>query len=198
MAAPADLRLVEKEKGESEVVRLQPTARQIPGWRRPLPEMLPLWRTGKKPSKVRPELLDDAIARLYRAVESFAQNHLHRAFGAASGRIPLDSLDPSLADRLRNAFPDERIDDGNGSRLQLSCAKAFAALAYSPFKDDHVLPEAYDRLKGALAKRNESWLAHGTRPASASDFDQMWKLVLNELGIAAESLPDWPNIDFTE
>jgi CRISPR-associated protein Cmr3 len=55
--APADLRFVEKEKGQREVVRLQPTIRQIPGWPPPLPQMRPLWRTGKKPSKARPELL---------------------------------------------------------------------------------------------------------------------------------------------
>lgn len=139
---------------------------------------------------------DDAIARLYRAVELFAQNHLYRAFGASSGRIPLNSLDSTLAEQLRRAFPDDLTDDG--SRLQLGCAKAFAALAYSPFEDDHKLPEIYDRLKNALGKRNDSWLAHGTRPATSSDFEQMWELVLKELGVAAEALPDWPQIRFTE
>lgn len=139
---------------------------------------------------------DDAIARLYRAVELFAQNRLYRAFGGASGRIPLDSLDCTLAEQLRAAFPDSMTE--NGGRLQLGCAKAFAALAYSPFEDDHRVPEIYDRLKNTLGKRNDSWLAHGIRPASASDFDQMWKLVLAELGIAAEALPDWPQIRFTE
>lgn len=139
---------------------------------------------------------DDAIARLYRAVELFAQNRLYRAFGATSGRIPLDSLDSTLAEQLRAAFPDGMTHDGG--RLQLGCAKGFSALAYSPFEDDHQLPKIYDRLKNALGKRNDSWLAHGTRPASASDFDEMWKLVLAELGIAAEALPDWPQIRFTD
>jgi CRISPR-associated protein (TIGR02710 family) len=141
---------------------------------------------------------DDAIARLYRAVELFAQNHLHQAFGALSGRVPLDSLDPILADKLRHAFPDDQIEDEKGGRLQLGCAKAFAALAYSPLEDDYQLSGVYERLKNALGKRNDSWLAHGTRPASASDFDEMWKLVLQELGIAAEALPDWPQIRLTD
>lgn len=55
--APADLRFVEKENGEKEVVRLQPRAQKIPGWQPPLPGMRPLWRTGKNPSKRKPELL---------------------------------------------------------------------------------------------------------------------------------------------
>lgn len=50
--APADLRIV-----DGEAVRLSPTARKIPGWQPPLPGMYPLWRTGAKPSKYRPELL---------------------------------------------------------------------------------------------------------------------------------------------
>lgn len=138
---------------------------------------------------------DDAVARLYRAVELFAQNRLHAAFGAKSGRISLDSLDGSLADELRAAFPEDLID---GSRLQLGCAKAFAALKHSPKLDDHRFPAAYERLKPALEKRNQSWLAHGTRPADASDFDQMWDLVLREFGINTESIPDWPELSFSE
>lgn len=138
---------------------------------------------------------DDAVARLYRAVELFAQNRLHAAFGATSGRISLDRIDGSLSAVLRAAFPEDLID---GNRLQLGCAKAFAALKHSPSADDHRLPAAYERLKPALQKRNQSWLAHGTRPAAASDFDQMWDLVLRELGINTESIPDWPELSFTE
>ncbi len=138
---------------------------------------------------------DDAIARLYRAVELFAQNRLHAAFGAKSGRISLDSLDGGVAAELRANFPEEVIE---GNRLQLGCAKAFASLKYSPFKEDDRLPEAYERLKPALEKRNQSWLAHGTRPADASDFDQMWNLVLKELGIDIGSIPEWPQLRFTE
>lgn len=51
--APADLRIV-----DGEVVRLSPTAQKIPGWQPPLPGMYPLWSTGAKPSKDRPELLN--------------------------------------------------------------------------------------------------------------------------------------------
>ena len=124
-----------------------------------------------------------------------AQNRLHAAFGAISGRISLDSLDGRLAAELRAGFPEELID---GNRLQLACAKAFAALKHSPSVDDHRFPDAYERLKPALEKRNQSWLAHGTRPADASDFDQMWDLVLRELGIKSESIPDWPHLSFTD
>lgn len=138
---------------------------------------------------------DDALARLYRAVELFAQNRLHAAFGARSGRISLDSLNGNVAADLRAAFPDDLIE---GNRLNLGCAKAFAALKYSPLADDHRFPEVYKHLKAGLEKRNQSWLAHGTRPADASDFDQMWGLVLTEFGISKDSIPDWPPLSFTD
>jgi CRISPR-associated protein (Cas_Cas02710) len=96
---------------------------------------------------------------------------------------------------LRASFPGEFIE---GNRLQVGCAKAFASLKYSPIEDDHRFPEVYERLKPALEKRNQSWLAHGTRPADPSDFDQMWDLVLRELGINNESIPDWPELSFTK
>lgn len=138
---------------------------------------------------------DDAVARLYRAVELFAQNRLHAAFGARTGRISLDSLDENLAAELRAAFPDDLVE---GNRLILACAKAFAALKYSPLEDDHRLPEVYEKLKPALEKRNQSWLAHGTRPADSTDFDQMWELILREFGISDDSIPDWPRLSFTD
>ena len=138
---------------------------------------------------------DDAITRLYRAVELFAQNRLHAAFGAISGRIQLNTLDEGVAAKLKSTFPDDLIE---GNRLQLSCAKVFTALQYSPFVEDHKRPEVYDRLKPTLEKRNQSWLAHGTRPADANDFERMWNLVLNELTISENSIPDWPALSFVE
>jgi CRISPR-associated protein Cmr3 len=52
LRAPADLRFV-----DGGVVRLLPKAQKIPGWQPPIDGMYPLWSTGGKPSKNRPELL---------------------------------------------------------------------------------------------------------------------------------------------
>jgi CRISPR-associated protein Cmr3 len=52
LRAPADLRFV-----DGGVVRLLPTARKIPGWQPAVDGMCPLWASGGKPSKNRPELL---------------------------------------------------------------------------------------------------------------------------------------------
>jgi CRISPR-associated protein Cmr3 len=52
LRAPADLRFV-----DGELVRLLPASQKVPGWQPQLDGMYPLWSTGGKPSKTRPELL---------------------------------------------------------------------------------------------------------------------------------------------
>lgn len=93
--APADLRFVENENGEREIIRLQPTAQQIPGWQPPLPQMRPLWRTGKKPSKVRPELLSFEGLSVYLRNAQLSPTHLrtHGCFYSLEERTGVQ-IDP--------------------------------------------------------------------------------------------------------
>ena len=137
---------------------------------------------------------DDAIARLYRAVELFAQDRLAGAFGARLGLVRLDALDQDMAARLREAFPTRLSEDG--ASLRLGVRDCFRALEFSPRAEDRALSGLYDRLKDALELRNQSWLAHGTRPASREDFGRMWAAVLEALGIAENEIPDWPPLRF--
>jgi hypothetical protein len=60
---------------------------------------------------------DDAVARLCRAVELFAQNRLYAAFGAKSSRLSLDSLYASLAAQFHAAFPEDFDPKKNQFRL---------------------------------------------------------------------------------
>lgn len=92
--APADLRFVE-EKGEREIVRLQPTTKQIPGWQPPLPRMRPLWRTGKKPSKLKPELLSFEGLSVYLRNGQLSPKHTpaHECFYSLEERTGIQ-IDP--------------------------------------------------------------------------------------------------------
>ena len=137
---------------------------------------------------------DDAVARLYRAVELFAQDRLAGAFGARLGIIRLETLDPDTAARLREAFPTRLSEDG--ASLKLGVRDCFRALAFSPRAEDRELSGLYDRLKPVLELRNQSWLAHGTRPASPEDYERMWTAVLEVLGIREDEIPDWPSLRF--
>lgn len=137
---------------------------------------------------------DDAIARLYRAVELFVQDRLNRAFGAQLGILRLEGLDPALAQRLREKFPHALDEQG---RLRLALKNGCEVLQFSPYEEDRALAGFYESLKNELEKRNQSWLAHGTRPASREDFEAMWAKVLAQMGLCGEDLPDWPEISFT-
>ncbi|MGC8795267.1 MAG: TIGR02710 family CRISPR-associated CARF protein [Bryobacteraceae bacterium] len=144
--------------------------------------------------RARQGLYDEAVARLYRAVELYAQDRLLRAFGAKLGIVELDKLPPEVAAELQKRFP--RALEAERNRLKLGLQNALEALALSPHEEDRALPGVYERLKPYLERRNQSWLAHGTRPATQQDFEEMWAAVLRELGLAEHEIPQWPRINF--
>lgn len=139
-------------------------------------------------------LHDEAIARLYRAVELYGQDRLQRAFGAHLGVVNLNTLNPALAEQLRSRFSHCLTPDG---RLKLALMNVYQALEFSPAENDRALRSTvYEHLKDILQKRNDSWLAHGTRSASREDFEQTWRAVLQALEISEEQIPAWPKISF--
>ncbi len=136
---------------------------------------------------------DEAVARLYRAIELFVQDRLHRAFGAQLGIVHLDKLDAELAQRLRRQFPNAVDEQG---RLRLSLKNGCEALGSSPYEEDRDIPKLYQSLKDELEMRNQSWLAHGTRSASREDFQRLWSKVLPAVGLREEDVPEWPDLSF--
>lgn len=136
---------------------------------------------------------DDAIARLYRAVELFVQDRPNRAFGAQLGILRTDRSDPALAQQLAEKFPHARDEQG---RLKLALKNGCEALQFSPYEEDRTLSGFYESLKNELEKRNQSWSAHGTRPASREDFQAMWTTVLAQIGLREEDVPERPEISF--
>ncbi|MCS7315867.1 MAG: TIGR02710 family CRISPR-associated CARF protein [Bryobacterales bacterium] len=146
--------------------------------------------------RARQMLYDEAVARLYRAVELYGQDRLYRAFGARLGKVRPTNLSPELAQAFRQKFP-QAWDEQEGC-YKLGLKNLFAALALSPCEEDKALAKAYEKLHPPLQKRNESWLAHGTRPATSEDFQEFWSAVLEVLGIGEDTLPEWPRLSFVD
>ncbi len=134
---------------------------------------------------------DDAVARLYRAVELFVQGKLHEAFGARLGKIDL----PSLPEELRPQWV-EMFGDRDGGVYKLGVQDGFRALGLSPKPEHRALAGRCADLNPYLQRRNDSILAHGLRPCSKADFDQFWSALLPLLGLCEEAIPRWPEIDF--
>ncbi len=134
---------------------------------------------------------DDAVARLYRALEWMAQIRLkQREPSLDASDIQVDLLpEPLRADYEAMRRPAQ--GSGKPGKVQLGLVEAFVLLARLGDPLGRVYGESWGQvrasLQAALEKRNYSILAHGTRPLGQADYqamrDQVEKLIEN--GLAA-------------
>lgn len=113
---------------------------------------------------------DDAVARLYRALEMQAQVAFVEKFGCSTSRFPISRLpDCTREVRFNRRHPDDVCDIG--------ARKAYQILA----DIDHPVGAGYFRFenefKDLLNRRNESILAHGTVPVEQSDFERLYDYI---------------------
>jgi CRISPR-associated protein (TIGR02710 family) len=117
------------------------------------------------------ERYDDAVARLYRAVELYAQCILMKKFEIDTGDVDLSRVPAALRDRF--ALYRDRRDD----RIRIGQHKGYELLhALGNRAGIRFLEDV--SLQGRLRERNQSILAHGTKPMSRNVFDQMRQSVL--------------------
>ena len=116
---------------------------------------------------------DDAVARLYRAIESLAQIALaDRHQIPNTGKIPLDRLPESLRVQW-----EPRVENGT---VLLGLQDAYVLLDIlgdhlgRTFKD----LQLHDRERSPLTARNQSILAHGFQPVGAKVLDRLWPVVM--------------------
>jgi CRISPR-associated protein (TIGR02710 family) len=140
---------------------------------------------------------DDAVARLYRAIELLAQIRLQ-------ARTPsLDSSDLDVArlpEALQAKYERLRPDDtpaGEKAKIQLGLVKDYVLLQDLGDPLGSVYASLEGRLRHALTKRNHSILAHGLTPLTKEDYQMVWdvaKVLLTE-GLAALGV-DWQACQF--
>lgn len=136
---------------------------------------------------------DDAVARLYRAIEAMAQYRLASKFEITSTtHFPADKVPDALKDRIQ----------GRGAEVKLGLQDAHLTLA--AYGDE--LGRTFQALRlesrqeraSILAQRNSSILAHGFQPVPPSVSDQMWAAALQlaaVLGIEEANLGQFPALE---
>jgi hypothetical protein len=133
---------------------------------------------------------DDAVARLYRALEWMAQIRLaQREPPLDAGNIQVDLLpEPLRAEYAAMRKPSH--EPGKMGKVQLGLVEGFVLLARLGDPLGRVYGESWSQvratLQAALEKRNYSILAHGTRPLGQADYqamrEQVERLVQDGLG----------------
>ncbi len=106
---------------------------------------------------------DNGVARIYRAIELFAQTRLLKEYG-----IKTSSLEKSL-DRLKNKDRWLRKMDEKG-RIRIGLSDSYELLLELDDPVGKIYESIKDEFKSTLETRNHSKLAHGDRPVSENDF----------------------------
>ncbi len=133
---------------------------------------------------------DDAISRLYRAVELRGQQLVKQAFGAEMGKVSIECF-PAV----RREDVIERLGQPNDGPYKLGVRNLFRILEFSadeaPGKQSHI----YDCLKDHLQKRNNSLLAHGLLSVKKESFESFWESALSALDLCDSDILRWPQLE---
>ena len=129
---------------------------------------------------------DDAVARLYRALEAIAQVALKESHGCESTeKVPLDKIPESLRATLARR--------ANGGVVALGVRDAYRLLAELGDEVGQKFQSyGLGGTESPLVARNCSILAHGFELVSANTFDTLWSPTLSLSGVDAASLPSFP------
>jgi CRISPR-associated protein (TIGR02710 family) len=133
--------------------------------------------------------LDDAVARLYRAIEALAQARLREAYG-------IEDCGHVLIDRLPDALREAMMPRARNGTVFFGLQDDYAFL--QAHNDD--LGKRFrelgldDRERSPLTTRNQSILAHGFDPVSDKVYRNLWSAALNLSGTDEAALPAFPQL----
>jgi CRISPR-associated protein (TIGR02710 family) len=132
--------------------------------------------------------IDDAVARLYRAIEAVAQWTLRDRHG-------IESTERVSLDRVPETLRAEWAAKARDGVVALGLQDAYALLANL----GDPLSEKFDKegltgTKSPLSARNRSILAHGFECVSESVFERLWNATLAIAAIEEDELPTFPRL----
>ncbi|NWF89085.1 MAG: TIGR02710 family CRISPR-associated protein [Ignavibacteriaceae bacterium] len=117
---------------------------------------------------------DDAVARLYRALEMIGQIEFEKEFKCSTSEVNIDKLPEHLREDLLEKYKDKK--DGK-VKIPLFCV--FEILNEVQNELGILFKSKIEEIKMILSLRNNSILAHGLIPLSEKDFNKALEITLN-------------------
>lgn len=137
---------------------------------------------------------DDAVARLYSAIEKIAKIALLH-YGRDNGNITAKDL-ADVSEEFRASI----VNNEEDGKIKLGLKKSFDYL--NEINKDDPLAVAYrreeEKLHKALQVRNQSLLAHGFQAVNKGNFNTLFDIVLRFMNVKEEDLPRFPTLTFDE
>lgn len=134
---------------------------------------------------------DDAVARLYRAIESIAQVALKEKYQINTSSVMIEQLPESLREtfssKLKNGVVKLALQDA------YSVLKAFGDDVGSRFSDLGLAVNDESN-SSPLTARNQSILAHGFQRVGEEVYQQLWSAALTLSNATESELPTFPRL----
>jgi len=131
---------------------------------------------------------DDAVARLYRAIEVLAQAELRESFEIDTSNVKEKSIPPGLHEKFITKYQGKE-----DSKIKIPLYAAYQLLAElgSPLGKEFF--KVYEEeIKSLLNIRNSSILAHGFNPVGEDAFDRLFESTLKFSGTEEKEIPEFP------
>lgn len=132
---------------------------------------------------------DDAIVRLYRALELGGQIAIQRTLGCGTDKVPVIKLPGPLREEYQRKY--EHRDSPSFVQIPLEATYRLLEALAQP-EGEQFMSRAGE-IKKIQSARNDSWLAHGLGPCRAQTHDTLSSLVREILNI--EKGPSFPKLD---
>jgi len=133
---------------------------------------------------------EDAMVRLYRALETLAQVQLEKAFGIQSQDVRPEQLPESVREEYRRSFTSEL--DGK-IKLPLYAAYNLLKLLGDPLGQSFF--NLWPQIKLVLDGYHHSILAHGFESIKPERYQQLFDLIMKLSGSRPEPLPRFPQME---
>lgn len=131
---------------------------------------------------------DDAVARLYRAMEVLEQITLIENYGIETANVKEKEIPETLREEYLLKYEDKQ-----DSKVKIPLFAAFRLLKELGSELAEHFFEYYDKeIRSLLAIRNHSILAHGLNPIDEKTFQKLFDSVMEFSGTKEKDLPEFP------
>jgi len=134
---------------------------------------------------------DDAVARLYRAIELIAQVELKESYGIETSDVKAESIPEKLRTEYLLKYKDKHDD-----KIKIPSFAGYRLLKEFKNRRGEKFFDLYEReIRSVLNIRNLSILAHGLQSVDEKTFQRLWTTLIKFSEVREEDLPVFPILD---
>lgn len=125
---------------------------------------------------------DDAVARLYRALEMVGQIEFEKEFKCKTEDVILENLPDSVRESIKFKYQSH-----SNKKIQLPMFKTFDVLLAVKNPAAVIFEENNIKIKEHINKRNHSILAHGSVPVAKEHFEDFFNFLISKFSLGSNS-----------